>query len=112
MILHIPGVLSKDQAADMRTRLEAADWVDGRVSVGEQGAKVKQNRQLPEQSPLALELGGMIQAAEAFGHTRRQAIRYANADAPVPKLVAAAMRLVLAGRIALDDLMPPPKATS
>ena len=52
------------------------------------------------------------QAAEAFGHTRRQAIRYANADAPVPKLVAAAMRLVLAGRIALDDLMPPPKATS
>lgn len=65
MILHIPAVLTKDQVVAMRARLEAADWVDGRVSVGEQGAKVKQNRQLPDQSPLARELGAVIQAALA-----------------------------------------------
>jgi PKHD-type hydroxylase len=65
MILHIPAVLTKEQAAAMRAQLEAADWVDGRVSVGQQGAKVKQNRQLPEQSPLARQLGDVIQAALA-----------------------------------------------
>jgi PKHD-type hydroxylase len=65
MILHIPGVLSKEQVANMRAQLDAADWVDGRVSVGAQGAKVKQNRQLPEQSPLARQLGDIIQAALA-----------------------------------------------
>jgi PKHD-type hydroxylase len=62
MILHIPAVLSPQQVADMRRQLDAVDWVDGRVSVGAQGAKVKQNRQLPEHGPLARELGDIIQA--------------------------------------------------
>ncbi|PUA19836.1 Fe2+-dependent dioxygenase [Glaciimonas sp. PCH181] len=63
MILHIPAVLSEQQVTLMRTQLEAADWVDGRASVGAQGAKVKRNRQLSEHSPLARELGDIIQAA-------------------------------------------------
>ena len=63
MILHIPAVLTKEQVAAMRAQLEAADWIDGRASVGAQGAKVKQNRQLAEQSPLGRELGDIIQAA-------------------------------------------------
>jgi PKHD-type hydroxylase len=65
MMLHIPGVLTREQVAAMRARLDASDWIDGRATVGEQGAKVKQNRQLPETAPLALELGQIIQAALA-----------------------------------------------
>lgn len=65
MMLHIPGVLTREQVAAMRAQLDASDWIDGRATVGEQGAKVKQNRQLPETSPLALELGQTILAALA-----------------------------------------------
>jgi PKHD-type hydroxylase len=63
MILHIPAVLTKEQVTNVRAQLDAADWIDGRASVGEQGAKVKRNRQLPEQSPLGRELGAIIEAA-------------------------------------------------
>ena len=63
MLLHLPGVLTPDQVATMRARLEQADWLDGRASVGTQGAQVKRNRQLPEGSTLALELGQAVQAA-------------------------------------------------
>jgi PKHD-type hydroxylase len=63
MMLHIPGVLRPEQVEAMRARLLGADWVDGRASVGTQGAKVKRNRQLSEGSPLALELGGIVSAA-------------------------------------------------
>ncbi|MEW6369594.1 MAG: Fe2+-dependent dioxygenase [Pseudomonadota bacterium] len=63
MMLHIPGVLSPEQVAQMRERLAATDWIDGRASVGPQGAQVKRNRQLAEGSPLALELGGIVSAA-------------------------------------------------
>ncbi|QJD93413.1 Fe2+-dependent dioxygenase [Duganella dendranthematis] len=60
MMLHIPEVLSRDQVAHIRRRLDEADWVDGRATVGTQGAKVKQNRQLPETSSLARELGQIV----------------------------------------------------
>ena len=63
MMLHIPGVLSPEQVAQMRKRLAETDWSDGRASVGAQGAQVKRNRQLAEGSPLALELGQTISAA-------------------------------------------------
>ena len=59
-MLHVPGVLTPEQVREMRAALEATAWVDGRETVGEQGAKVKQNRQLPETSPLGLELGRIV----------------------------------------------------
>ena len=65
MMLHVPGVLTPEQVREMRATLDAAEWVDGRETVGEQGAKVKQNRQLPEHSPVGRELGQMILAALA-----------------------------------------------
>ncbi|GJI97427.1 PKHD-type hydroxylase YbiX [Duganella caerulea] len=65
MMLHIPGVLSREQVAAMRRRLDQSDWVDGRTTVGAQGAQVKQNRQLAEGSPLAQELGAEVLAALA-----------------------------------------------
>ncbi|OWY30102.1 Fe2+-dependent dioxygenase [Herbaspirillum robiniae] len=60
MMLHIPEVLSADQVRHIRTELDRADWVDGRATVGDQGAKVKRNRQLPEHSPVGLKLGEII----------------------------------------------------
>ena len=63
MMLHIPGVLSGEQVAQMRTHLQGTDWIDGRASVGPQGAQVKRNRQLAESSALAIELGQIISAA-------------------------------------------------
>lgn len=63
MMLHIPGVLSGEQVAQMRARLRDTNWIDGRASVGPQGAQVKRNRQLAEGSPLAGELGQVVSAA-------------------------------------------------
>jgi PKHD-type hydroxylase len=63
MMLHIPNVLTREQVAAMRQRMERGEWVDGRATVGEQGAQVKQNRQLAVESPLALELGREVLAA-------------------------------------------------
>ncbi len=65
MMLHVPAVLSREQVASLRRALEAADWVDGRHSVGPQGAQVKRNRQLAEGSPLAAQLGEAILRALA-----------------------------------------------
>ena len=65
MLLHIPGVLTSPQVARLRQALDAADWTDGRETVGVQGAKVKRNEQLPDASPLRKELGAMVQAALA-----------------------------------------------
>jgi PKHD-type hydroxylase len=65
MMLHIPEVLNAVQVRDMRAALDAADWVDGRETVGDQGARVKRNRQLPERSPASLRLGEVILAALA-----------------------------------------------
>ncbi|MFT4243768.1 MAG: Fe2+-dependent dioxygenase [Acidovorax sp.] len=65
MLLHIPNVLTREQVAAMRAAIDAADWTDGRATVGSQGAQVKRNRQLPETSPVALEQGRIIQQALA-----------------------------------------------
>jgi PKHD-type hydroxylase len=49
----------------MRRRLDEADWVDGRATVGQQGAQVKRNRQLDEFSPVGMVLGREVLAALA-----------------------------------------------
>jgi PKHD-type hydroxylase len=64
-MLHIPQVLTQQQLATIRNALDQADWHDGRATVGEQGARVKHNRQLPEASPLGKELGEMVLGALA-----------------------------------------------
>ena len=65
MMLHIPEVLTRDQVAQIRAKLDQSDWIDGKATVGEQGAQVKRNRQLPESSPLSIELGETVLAALA-----------------------------------------------
>lgn len=63
MLLHIPDVLSAEQVSVCRKALDAAPWVDGRVTAGHQSARVKHNLQLPEDSPVARELGALILSA-------------------------------------------------
>ena len=60
MLLSIPDVLSAHQVAEARSILEAAEWVDGRATAGHQGARVKNNEQLPAESPAARQVGEMI----------------------------------------------------
>lgn len=63
MLLHIPEILTGEQVAYCRQKMEAAEWVDGRVTAGHQSARAKDNLQLPEDHPVAQELGEMIVAA-------------------------------------------------
>ncbi|TAA08107.1 Fe2+-dependent dioxygenase [Pseudoxanthomonas winnipegensis] len=63
MLLHIPQILDADQVRHMRQALEAAEWTDGRETVGAQGARVKRNQQLPDASPLRERLGQQVLAA-------------------------------------------------
>ena len=49
---HIPGVLSPKDVARFREQLEQAEWVDGRVTTGAQGAQVKNNQQVDTRSTL------------------------------------------------------------
>ena len=63
MLLQISNVLTSQQVAHARERLDAAQWVDGRVTAGHQSSQVKENEQLPEDHPVARELGDMVLAA-------------------------------------------------
>lgn len=65
MLLHIPAVLTPAQLAEMRAALSSAEWIDGRATVGAQGAQVKRNQQLADRSPLSQRLGGLVLAALA-----------------------------------------------
>lgn len=60
MILEIPQVLTAEQVRHVRERLDAAEWVDGRITAGRQSAQVKANEQLPEDHPVAHELGRIL----------------------------------------------------
>src|ERR1041384_5393071 len=50
MLICVPEVLSKDDVADFRRIMDAADWEDGRSTAGAQSAMVKRNEQLPPDS--------------------------------------------------------------
>ena len=60
MMLHVPAVLTQDQVRELRVRLDASDWTDGRETVGVQGAQVKRNEQLPDNSPVKTALGRIV----------------------------------------------------
>lgn len=60
MLLQVPQVLSPEQVAQCRQALDQADWADGRITAGYQSAQAKHNLQLPEDSPVAQQLGDAI----------------------------------------------------
>ena len=63
MLVQIPDVLTAGQVAHARRLLDAAEWVDGRVTAGHQSAQAKDNVQVPEGHPAAREVGEMIMRA-------------------------------------------------
>src|SRR5689334_10787975 len=65
MLTRIANLLDGAQVRTLRERLEraGADWVDGRATAGHQGAQVKRNLQIAEDSPLARELGAVVLGA-------------------------------------------------
>jgi PKHD-type hydroxylase len=65
MMLQIPRVLTPDQVRHCREALRDADWVDGRVTAGEQSGLTKHNLQLPEDSAVTGSLGDLILEALA-----------------------------------------------
>ncbi|HNV79931.1 MAG TPA: Fe2+-dependent dioxygenase [Thermomonas sp.] len=69
MLLQIPDVLTADQVAQFRARLDVAPWCDGRVTAGHQSSKAKDNAQLPEDSAEARELGAQVLDALARNST-------------------------------------------
>jgi PKHD-type hydroxylase len=60
MIVRISNVLTAEELAGIRERLAKAIWVDGRVTAGHQGVKVKANLQIPEDSQDSRELGTIV----------------------------------------------------
>lgn len=65
MLVCIPNVLSKQEVAEFRRLMDAADWEDGRSTAGAQSAMVKRNEQLPPDSEVARKLGNRIVSALA-----------------------------------------------
>ena len=63
MMLHLQSVLTKQQVAQCREVLDAAQWIDGNATSGMQSAQAKRNQQLPEGSPAARAVGDAIQDA-------------------------------------------------
>jgi PKHD-type hydroxylase len=63
MLIQIPDVLTPEQVRHARGLLDSAQWVDGRVTAGHQSARAKDNVQIPEDHPVARELGDMILTA-------------------------------------------------
>lgn len=60
MLLHIPNVLTTEEARQVRQALENTDWADGKITAGYQSAKAKHNLQLPEGHPLAREIAELM----------------------------------------------------
>lgn len=69
MLVTIPNVLKPEEVAHVRRVLEGTDWVDGRVTAGDQAVKVKNNLQIPIDTPAAQELGQIILRALADNAT-------------------------------------------
>jgi len=63
MLISIPDVLTPQEVKEARAALEAAEWVDGKVTAGHQSAKAKDNSQIPENHPAARQVGDLIVSA-------------------------------------------------
>ena len=65
MMLRIPALLTPAQVAHGRAALASTQWGDGAATAGYQSTQAKHNLQLAEGSPVARELGAMIETALA-----------------------------------------------
>lgn len=63
MMLHVPGVLTREQVAECRRLMAEAEWVDGTTTAGGQAMHSKCNFQLAEGTPLIAQLRETMVAA-------------------------------------------------
>src|SRR5262245_3692114 len=63
MLLQISEVLTAEETKQGREMLENAHWIDERVTAGYQSSQAKDNLQLPEDHPVAQQLGKLILSA-------------------------------------------------
>lgn len=59
-MLKIPDLLSDADLRQCREALDQADWEDGRATAGHRAVNVKNNLQLPVDSPVASQLGQLV----------------------------------------------------
>ncbi|MFN3514807.1 MAG: Fe2+-dependent dioxygenase [Phenylobacterium sp.] len=62
MLIAIPAVLTKDEVAQFRARLDGADWQDGAATAGAVARRQKRNLQLDDRAEPALSLGALVLA--------------------------------------------------
>ena len=60
MLLKVSNVLSKEEIAQVRSIIEAAEWVDGNATSGAQAARAKRNAQVRDGSPAARQAGNVV----------------------------------------------------
>lgn len=60
MLIAIEDVLSREEVAQFRARLDQADWQDGAVTAGTLAQAVKRNQQIEDGGALATSLGNHI----------------------------------------------------
>lgn len=60
MLLTVEGVFTKEQVMAARRELDAAEWVDGRVTAGYQAQEVKRNAQIAEGSAAHKAVGELV----------------------------------------------------
>ncbi|NWC90655.1 MULTISPECIES: Fe2+-dependent dioxygenase [unclassified Pseudomonas] len=60
MLIEIPGLLSAQEVEVAVATLLDQPWVDGKVTAGQRSAMAKNNRQLSEDTPVAIRLGEQI----------------------------------------------------
>lgn len=63
MLIEIPEVLSAIELEQVHQLLADAPWTDGRITAGSQSAQVKNNWQLPEDTPQSQQLRILLLAA-------------------------------------------------
>lgn len=60
MMIAIPDLLDPARLQQLRTLIDAAEWIDGNATSGHQSALAKKNEQLPEGSAAAQQAGAMV----------------------------------------------------
>lgn len=60
MLIVLDRVLDQDEVRHFRRHLDGASWQDGRHTAGEMACDVKRNEQIPDDAPLAIDLGNHI----------------------------------------------------
>jgi PKHD-type hydroxylase len=67
VLIEVPEVLNREQLARARELLHHDIWIDGKVTAGHQSSRSKNNLQLPEDHPVAKQLGELV--LEALGRS-------------------------------------------